>query len=429
MNTCLFAKESKMDLVFKTEKVTERITRIFAFNTELMYLVEGDERAVLIDTGSGFGSLKACVDALTDKPLTVLLTHGHTDHALGSAEFEDVRINPLEAQAYSVHSPWEFRAGSGAMWPEFSALTAEQTKLQVQGASLTPWLALDVPLETEGTETTSVIFGTVPAAADFAALEAAVAEVTALACLYPSGVDRELRYFLLLCHNSAEIDCVDAMRSFGFSRANLRGWTGTAADNVRLLDNRLAAVEQEIAELEQTVGGCSELRGLLLQCADRAEAEVAKEEAEGRLVDTDEAFYLTAVLKNGATGTVETGKIFTGTNDDLSFEIYGTDGAVRFDLMDPNWIWIYDKNEPQTGFQRVECCGRYPAPGGIFPGVKAPIGWLRGHVESMYSFLNAVHTGTAAVPSFRDGAHIQSVMAAAYRSAESGRMEKVRQYE
>ena len=99
-----------MELVFKTEKVTDRITRIFAFNTELMYLVEGSERAVLIDTGSGFGSLKACVDGLTDKPLTVLCTHGHVDHALGAAEFEEVYISPLEKRAYARHSEWEYRA-------------------------------------------------------------------------------------------------------------------------------------------------------------------------------------------------------------------------------------------------------------------------------------------------------------------------------
>ncbi len=114
-----------MELVFKTEKVTERITRIFAFNTELMYLVEGSERAVLLDTGSGFGSLKKCVNSLSDKPLTVLCTHGHTDHALGSAEFEDVYISPLDETAYAVHSPWDFRAESGTMWPDFDKLTAE----------------------------------------------------------------------------------------------------------------------------------------------------------------------------------------------------------------------------------------------------------------------------------------------------------------
>lgn len=115
-----------MELIFKTERVTERITRIFAFNTELMYLVEGEREAVLIDTGSGFGSLKDCVDRLTDKPLTVLNTHGHTDHALGAAEFDNVYINPLEERAYARHSSMDFRAGSGKMWPEFSLLTAEQ---------------------------------------------------------------------------------------------------------------------------------------------------------------------------------------------------------------------------------------------------------------------------------------------------------------
>ena len=56
-----------MELTFQTEKISERVTRIFAFNTELMYLVEGTERAALLDTGSGFGSLRACGDALTDK--------------------------------------------------------------------------------------------------------------------------------------------------------------------------------------------------------------------------------------------------------------------------------------------------------------------------------------------------------------------------
>ena len=141
--------------------------------------------------------------------------------------------------------------------------------------------------------------------------------------------------------------------------------------------------------------------------------------------NADEAFYLTARLANGAVGTIETGKIFTGTNDDLHFEIYGTDGAVRFNLMEPNWLYVYDKHDPDMGFKRVECCGRYPAPGGIFPGIKAPIGWLRGHVESMYQFLAAVHDGRQPKPSFRDGAHVQAIMAAAYRSAETGRMEKV----
>lgn len=66
-------------LHFPTEKIDAHITRIYAFGTELMYLVEGSEGNVLLDTGSGFGSLKAATDAIlasheNTNPLKVLLT-------------------------------------------------------------------------------------------------------------------------------------------------------------------------------------------------------------------------------------------------------------------------------------------------------------------------------------------------------------------
>lgn len=110
---------------FKTEKVTDRITRIFAFNTELMYLVEGTEKAALLDTGSGFCSLKKCVEALTDKPLVVLLTHGHTDHAMGAAEFDQVYMSSDDKGAFAVHGQREFRLGSAGMFEPLDRFAAE----------------------------------------------------------------------------------------------------------------------------------------------------------------------------------------------------------------------------------------------------------------------------------------------------------------
>jgi len=41
----------------------------------------------------GVGHLKDLVSGLTDKPLTVLLTHGHVDHANGAPEFDTVLLN------------------------------------------------------------------------------------------------------------------------------------------------------------------------------------------------------------------------------------------------------------------------------------------------------------------------------------------------
>lgn len=138
--------------------------------------------------------------------------------------------------------------------------------------------------------------------------------------------------------------------------------------------------------------------------------------------NADESFYMIAKLENGACGTIEANKITVGTNDDLTFEIYGTGGSVRFDLMNPNWLYFYNNTgSGEHGFQKIECVGRYPAPGGIFPGVKTPVGWLRGHITSMYNFLDAVHFGKPATPSFDDAAHIQRVMEAAYESDKTGK--------
>lgn len=59
-------------------------------------LLVGDERAMLIDTGCGIGSIKAEVEKITDKPLTVVNTHGHIDHFGGNYQFDRVLINEKE---------------------------------------------------------------------------------------------------------------------------------------------------------------------------------------------------------------------------------------------------------------------------------------------------------------------------------------------
>ncbi|WP_455437600.1 MBL fold metallo-hydrolase [Hungatella hathewayi] len=85
---------------FKIKKLTSRITRICGIANELIYLVEGDKKAALIDTGVGLGNLRDTVKKLTDKPIIVLLTHGHVDHALAAGLFENVYMNPLDFKVY-----------------------------------------------------------------------------------------------------------------------------------------------------------------------------------------------------------------------------------------------------------------------------------------------------------------------------------------
>ena len=107
-------------VTFKTEKVSDRVTRIFGICTELMYLVEGEDKAALIDTGSGFGSLKQTVEKLTDKPVIVLLTHGHVDHAMGAGEFETVYMNHNDDDIFKKHGEASIRWDSLRMSEEYA---------------------------------------------------------------------------------------------------------------------------------------------------------------------------------------------------------------------------------------------------------------------------------------------------------------------
>jgi len=140
---------------------------------------------------------------------------------------------------------------------------------------------------------------------------------------------------------------------------------------------------------------------------------------------------LTMRLKNGAIGTVEASKIATGTNDELTFEIYGKKGAVRFDLMEPGWLWFFDNTVPEAplggtrGFTRIECMGRYEAPAGTFLPPKNAVGWDRGHIHCYYSFLECVAHGKTPSPTISDGAFLQLLLELAQESCATGEWKKV----
>jgi glyoxylase-like metal-dependent hydrolase (beta-lactamase superfamily II) len=61
------------------------------------WLVAGDDRAVLLDTGLGIAPIRPVAEALTDRPVSVLNTHAHFDHIGGNHEFEEIVIHELGA--------------------------------------------------------------------------------------------------------------------------------------------------------------------------------------------------------------------------------------------------------------------------------------------------------------------------------------------
>lgn len=81
---------------FESFKFNSYITRITGLAGENCYLIEGKERALLIDGLTGAASLKAFVRELTDLPIIVALTHGHLDHTGAAWEYGKCFIHPAD---------------------------------------------------------------------------------------------------------------------------------------------------------------------------------------------------------------------------------------------------------------------------------------------------------------------------------------------
>jgi len=66
------------------------IAEPYQWQEVINYLIIGDERALLFDSGNGMGNIKAVTDQLTSLPVTVLASHSHIDHVGGHWQFENV---------------------------------------------------------------------------------------------------------------------------------------------------------------------------------------------------------------------------------------------------------------------------------------------------------------------------------------------------
>lgn len=100
---------------FSIQEVSAHVRRILGNGDVCMYLVEGCDGALLIDTGYGVGDLRGFVEAHLAqgdgdvKPYEVLLTHGHLDHAAGAGQFERCYLHPADIELYREHVDLAFR--------------------------------------------------------------------------------------------------------------------------------------------------------------------------------------------------------------------------------------------------------------------------------------------------------------------------------
>lgn len=148
-------------------------------------------------------------------------------------------------------------------------------------------------------------------------------------------------------------------------------------------------------------------------------------------VDAEDHVFVLARMACGAVGTISAGKIATGTEDELRFEIHGTRGALRYNAMAPHYLQFFDAAAPNTplggrsGWTAIATGQRFDPPAGTFPSSKNAIGWIRGHMQCLYHFLDCVHRGVPAEPGLEHGIRLQHLLETIRRSALSGTWMKV----
>lgn len=78
-------------------EVAEGVFEIDEFECASVFVIVGEERALVLDTGTGIGDLRRVIEnRITTKPYDVVLTHNHVDHAGGAGFFDSVWVHEAD---------------------------------------------------------------------------------------------------------------------------------------------------------------------------------------------------------------------------------------------------------------------------------------------------------------------------------------------
>ena len=113
-----YEKVDQPDQWFEVYKLTDSVYAIYEdgqFEEVISYLVLGEEKGIIIDTGNGIGNIKAIIEGITELPVIVLNTHTHGDHIGGNYQFDEVYV--FDCNVVVVHLILQNMSGRGLRRP------------------------------------------------------------------------------------------------------------------------------------------------------------------------------------------------------------------------------------------------------------------------------------------------------------------------
>jgi len=158
---------------------------------------------------------------------------------------------------------------------------------------------------------------------------------------------------------------------------------------------------------------------------ERMHAETGKMEP----ITIDDACMFLAVFENGSIGTFESSRYARGRKNYSSMELNGENGAVFFNLEEPEYLQFFRYADPDTGkkvedhltgWQRILVTnGEHPYMNKYWvPGTT--IGYEHTFINAVADFFKSLEGGPKFQPDFRTAMRTQKVCDAIIRSAKEG---------
>lgn len=156
---------------------------------------------------------------------------------------------------------------------------------------------------------------------------------------------------------------------------------------------------------------------------------VTKRPSNSGMVDVNatEGFFTLLEFENGATGCMQCLGVANGKQSEFSFEIFGTKGSLRWDMADPNNLYVYlaDTVNPKVvGWTKV--CATEP--NHPFMDIWWPrghvLGWEHAHINMLAYFLECIAEDRDVAPyggTFEDGYKVAAIIDFIHKSAETGK--------
>ena len=184
---------------------------------------------------------------------------------------------------------------------------ANVIKLESQIESLTPWLALDIPMNCRGTKRSSVMIGTIQGTVTLDQIYEAVANKAKELEAFDVeilGADKDQTCMVAVCLKEQAGELEDALRSYGFARPS-QLVEEIPSVQVEVWKKKIEEFELEIKQLEDSIRQYEGRREDFKQVADYYRIRSDKYSVLGELLQSKKTFLVTGYVPEKDTVSLE----------------------------------------------------------------------------------------------------------------------------